>query len=237
MENVFLDGKVMRKKDLDISKIFGLVRMQEVASTRIADFLMYHLESVQSTDPLCFVVGKGNNGANGIAAARILHCRGRQNVSVFLAFVEEMNDMAKEQLQLYRSFGGNLAPSLAKGLLNPTGIIIDALLGTGIMKSPTGILRGLITSFNSSRNRVLALDLPSGLQLSTGEASNPCVQATWTFNFHIPKRGQMTTKAKEKIGELWTADTGLTYTAWNDVGVHTQTLSNLYKEGPIRRIY
>ena len=67
MDRVTADSALMRQIDIEISSVLGLQRVQEVAATRIADLITYHLKISRET-ALCFVCGKGNNGANGVAA-------------------------------------------------------------------------------------------------------------------------------------------------------------------------
>jgi hydroxyethylthiazole kinase-like uncharacterized protein yjeF len=243
ISSVVADGQEMRRIDLEVSDVLSITRVQEVASTRLADLLTYHL-GLDKAEPILFVVGKGNNGANGIAAARHLVGRGRKNVKVLLGFSrEEMNDMPREQLKLYEHFGGMallwkddkdaMVPSLtAKG-----GIIVDGLLGTGISKPPRGVIKDLVEWVNGTLLPVVALDVPSGLNHVTGEVLEPCIRAKWTYNFHILKTGQVVDSARAVIGELWTADTDLTYTAWEEAGVKTESIQELFATGPIRRVF
>ena len=212
-----------------------------------ADLITYHLDLPDEHDPVLFVVGKGNNGSNGIAAARHLIGRGRRNITVLLGFdPTEMGDMAREQLGLYERFegevvaarydGGGLLVSSLSGVPE-RGIVVDGLLGTGISRPPQGNVRDLIGYINGSGRPVLALDVPSGLNHVTGEVLEPCIRATWTFNFHLLKSGQVTEGGRTVIGELWTADTDLTYTAWEEAGISASDMRSLYSTGPIRRVF
>jgi len=66
-EYVVLSGDVMRRIDLEVSEILSITRVQEVACTRIADTISYHLSNVEIyKTPICVIAGKGNNGANAI---------------------------------------------------------------------------------------------------------------------------------------------------------------------------
>jgi hydroxyethylthiazole kinase-like uncharacterized protein yjeF len=244
--SVVADGDEMRRIDLEVSDVLSITRVQEVASTRLADLLTYHL-GLDKSEPILFVVGKGNNGANGIAAARHLVGRGRRNVKVLLGFSsEEMNDMPREQLKLYEHFGGEAALTWKKDkdevlalekIIANGGIIVDGLLGTGIAKPPRGVIKDMIEWVNGTSLLVVALDVPSGLNHVTGEILEPCIRAKWTYNFHILKTGQVVYSARAVIGELWTADTDLTYTAWEEAGVKTESIQELFAAGPIQRVF
>lgn len=241
VSSVVAEGSEMRRIDLEVSDILSIVRVQEVASTRLADLITYHLRKTVSQDaPILFVVGKGNNGANGIAAARHLVGRGRKNVTVLLGFSrEDMAEMPKEQLKFYEHFGGTTLSFASDGFpsVPSGGIIVDGLLGTGISKPPRGVIKDLIELINDTERPVLALDVPSGLNHVTGEVLEPCIRAAWTYNFHLLKSGQVVDGARKVIGELWTADTDLTYTAWEEAGVKTESIQELYSTGPIRQVF
>mmetsp|Transcript_25317 Transcript_25317/g.45624 ORF Transcript_25317/g.45624 Transcript_25317/m.45624 type:complete len:261 (-) Transcript_25317:158-940(-) len=249
ISSIVADGNEMRRIDLEVSEVLSITRVQEVASTRLADLITYHLGlNVGETTPVVVVVGKGNNGANGIAAARHLVGRfGRGNITVLLGVPnDQMNDMPREQLKLYEHFGGRTVSwtgkedqeGLMASLIAKEGtIIVDGLLGTGIAKPPRSNIKDVIEWVNSTSLPVLALDVPSGLNHVTGEVLEPCIRAKWTFNFHILKSGQVAPSARNVIGELWTADTDLTYTSWEEAGVKPEAIQELYSAGPIRRVF
>ena len=250
IESVVADGDEMRRIDLAVSEVLSITRVQEVASTRLADLLTYHLNLTRDT-PILVVVGKGNNGANGIAAARHLVGRGHSNIRVLLGFPKDaMASMPQEQLKLYEHFRGTSMrwkgandddgeqTKFLESMRTSNGIIVDGLLGTGISKPPRGTIKELIEWINDvAKLPVLALDVPSGLNHVTGEVLQPCIKAKWTYNFHILKSGQIVDSARPVIGELWTADTDLTYTAWEEAGVSTKDIQDLFAHGPIRRVF
>lgn len=249
--SVVADGNEMRRIDLEVSEVLSITRVQEVASTRLADLLTYHLglDLYGKSTSLLVVAGKGNNGANGIAAARHLVGRfGPDGITVLLAFPpDRMNDMAREQLRLYEHFGGKTvtwtggeedSDGALTSLTEREGtVIVDGLLGTGIDKPPRSIVKDVIEWANATSLPILALDVPSGLNHATGEVLTPCIRAKWTYNFHILKSGQVSPGARSVVGELWTADTDLTYTAWEEAGVSSGAIQEMFSAGPIRRVF
>lgn len=235
-----LEGDEARNIDLDVTEKLGRVRVLESVATRIADTLMYHLQISDNT-PLLFVAGKGNNGANAIAAARILHLRGRQVEVVPLVQPDSDNlrPNIKEQFELYTFFVGEdrLLPLDFTKIRSFGGVIIDGILGTGIADPPRGVSADAIQAINSSSSsvarKVLSIDIPSGLNHITGEAPGDCVKATWTLNLHMLKRGQLTEAAAPYIGELWSAESSLGFTTFPGL---EQAFASFYKNGPIRKV-
>ena len=85
-------------------------------------------------------------------------------------------------------------------------LIVDALLGYGAKGSPRGLVASLIHRTNESRIPVLSVDLPSGLDATTGAPNDPCIRATATVTFGLPKTGFLNPLARQLVGELYLAD-------------------------------
>jgi len=226
----------MRAADLMVSDVIGIPRVQEVASTRIADWIQYVLRIDPEFSNLCFIVGKGNNGANAVSAARILHNRGWKSISVVLACSEsEHNEFLKEHLRIFKLFGGTIVDSIPSfdwfSPRSPAVTIVDGLLGTGVTRNPSGSIATWIRKINELNLPVLALDVPSGLHHGSGEILDPCTRAYSTFCFHVLKSGLMATQAKLNVGAVWTADTDLSFDVF---GVEVSTsLRHIYRQAPI----
>jgi NAD(P)H-hydrate epimerase len=83
-------------------------------------------------------------------------------------------------------------------------LVIDALIGYSLRGSPRGRAAELIRWANGSGDPVLSLDLPSGLDATSGEASDPCVRASATMTLALPKTGLRS--APDHVGDLYLAD-------------------------------
>ena len=237
-----LEGDEARNIDLEVTEKLGRVRVLESVANRIADALQYHILDHRKGHPMLFVGGKGNNGANVIAAARILHLRG-----VDVRVVALVNDDGQqrpniqEQLDLFEVFVGKERLSYAAA--DPTlqavkdfgGILIDGILGTGIADPPRGIARDAIRAVNDAKHAkgVVSIDIPSGLNHVTGETPGDCVKATWTLNLHMLKQGQLTEIAKPYVGELWSAESNLGFITFTG---YEEAFREFYKESPIVKV-
>ena len=137
--------------------------------------------------------GRGNNGGDGHVAARVLGELGRE-VTVI--------DVTDEH-----------APPLAPALTGAVGII-DALLGTGFTGAPREPIAAAIAAINNARAgdrsiRVIACDMPSGVDGSTGEISGEAVRADATVTFHAAKPGLWIAPGKQHSGEVHVVDIGI----------------------------
>jgi NAD(P)H-hydrate epimerase len=156
--------------------------------------------------------GGGNNGGDGLGVARHLHNRGC-HVNVFLA--TDPSHYHGDALINYQILTAITHHNLEIGPANPDHIdsrpylTIDALFGTGLSKPLTSLPRDLVLALNAAHARVLALDLPSGLDCDTGQPlGDTCVRATRTVTFVAEKAGFANPASRQYTGEITVADIG-----------------------------
>jgi len=160
------------------------------------------LEAQGIAGPVAIACGRGNNGGDGFVIARHLEAAGHR-VRVLLAAAPEayVGDAAMNLRIVERSGSSIICLATAdeaawRRELAGAAWIVDALLGTGAVGPPRGAIAIAITAINDVRAaavdvaaRVLAVDLPSGLDADTGEAAGPCVRADLTATFVAEKAG------------------------------------------------
>ena len=174
------------------------------------------------------LVGPGNNGADGLVAARHLRRWGAE-VTAYLvtgfpaANLRPGNKLAAK-LELARRYDVSLLsaaddPGLERlaGRLSRSRLVLDAVLGTGRSRPLTGTVREVMLQVSASRQPpasrprplLLALDLPTGLDADTGAVDAACPGADLTLALGFPKAGLLAFPGAEKVGELQTLDIGL----------------------------
>ena len=202
----YLTAEEMAEADRSAIEEFGIdvLALMENAGLATAQLARKMLGDDVRGRRLCCLVGKGNNGGDGLVAARHLHNRGAE-VTVFLACRrEELRDVPARQMEIVDKMGVPI-----RGPADDFGkadILIDALLGYGSKGNPREPVAGMIRRANASRIAVLAVDIPSGLEATTGEPGDPCIRARATVTFAFPKTGFLSPKAREFLGELYLAD-------------------------------
>ena len=97
--------------------------------------------------------------------------------------------------------------------------MLDAVFGTGLNRAPEGRFAEWIEAINASGLRVVAIDLPSGLDSDTGVAYSPCVRADVTVTFTLPKAGLLTADGPRVSGSISIADIGIPQEALAAIGV------------------
>ncbi len=146
--------------------------------------------------------GKGNNGGDGYVLARLAH---EQSITVSVCSVispEELKSTAKKAYEACLAAGVEIEQYAGDFDFTTSTLIVDALLGSGLVGEVTGTYAELIEAINAAEKPVLALDVPSGLNADTGCILTVAVQAAVTVTFIGYKRGCYTRKAPTYCGEL-----------------------------------
>ena len=158
--------------------------------------------------------GSGNNGGDGVAAARLLLGRGFDVECYLCGKREKMTkDTAANEIRL-KDCGGELkdydpAEAGMAEKIRGCGCIIDALFGVGLKRPLTGIFAELADLIGESPALVIACDLPSGLNGDTGEVMGTAVRADYTVTFSCTKPGLAEVGARPYVGHLIIADIGI----------------------------
>lgn len=171
-----------------------LVQMMENAGRHLAELAIRRYRPATCT----VLAGPGGNGGGGLVAARHLANRGI-DVEVVLAAPEAMTEVPTHQLDILR----RMSVPVVTTPRDPE-VVVDAVLGYSLSGDPHGRAAGLIRWANARVAPVLALDTPSGLDLTSGRIGTPCTVAEATMTLALPKRGLR--EAPEVVGTLFAAD-------------------------------
>lgn len=112
-------------------------------------------------------------------------------------------------------------------------LILDALIGYGLSGDPRQPISGWIEKANRAGTPILALDAPSGLDITSGIPRNPCIAAAATLTLALPKVGLLTEEAKEKVGDLYLADVSVPPELYQRLGLD---VPNLFEKDSILKI-
>ncbi len=191
--------------------------LMEVAGRAIADALLAH---PRSRDARAFVVlvGPGNNGGDGLVAARWLARRGRQVCAILSrartgsALVDLVNESGGTTLVC----GDGIDSALLAREMDRADILVDALLGIGQRREApvTGPVASLLALATSSGRPVAAVDLPSGLDADSGRADERTPRCAVTLTLGAVKRGLLIGEGPERAGEVVVCDIAVPEGAW-----------------------
>ncbi len=178
-----------------------------VMMERAAVAVVRLLESQFGRSPVVVVSGMGNNGADGLAVARILHDRG-YTVRV-LTVGASPGDWVRKQSQGLRQRGVQPKGFSGSEAYGSEWVLVDALYGIGLNRALRSEATLAIEWMNRQNWRaVVALDVPSGLDADTGEHYGALVRAHHTVSMGVLKPGLLMDRALESVGRLWLADIG-----------------------------
>jgi NAD(P)H-hydrate epimerase len=162
--------------------------------------------------------GSGGNGGDGYVAARVLQGWGA-DVTVFSAkALAELGGVAAQQSEIVRRCGIEVSDQLPPSTIS-SDLIIDGLLGFSLRGAPSGMYASLIAWTNAQPAPVLAIDLPSGLDGTTGVPFDPCIRADATITLGLLKQGLLEESARAHVGSLILADVGIPLAAYRMAGI------------------
>jgi ADP-dependent NAD(P)H-hydrate dehydratase / NAD(P)H-hydrate epimerase len=167
------------------------------------------VEQIAPDGPVTVVCGKGNNGGDGLVVARLLRASAREVEVVCTAPPQELSQDARanfERLSGRPVLGLDAAGSEAIGR---AVVVVDALLGTGFEGAPWGPVAEAVEAVNAADARVVSVDVPSGVDASTGEVGGAAVKADLTVTFHAAKPGLWIHPGKHHAGETLAIDIGI----------------------------
>jgi len=166
------------------------------------------VEEMAPDGPLVVVCGRGNNGGDGLVVARLLRDAGRPVTVLCMAPPEELSVDAAANLA---RLPGDPPRDLAQGAsaLGDATAIVDALLGTGFEGAPRGIVADAIEAIAGAPAPVVSVDVPSGVDASTGRVAGAAVRAAVTVTFHAAKPGLWIRPGKVHAGRVRTIDIGI----------------------------
>lgn len=204
----------MRELDRRATEEFGISVeiLMENAGRAVAEESMKFLETAPYSKPWKILVfcGGGNNGGDGLVAARILKQKGIEVKIIFLKPTKSLHGVSLLNFEKIKNETGACLDlpkieQIEKELAN-AHLLIDALLGTGSKGEVTGLFQETIQKINSSGKSVIAVDVPSGLDADSGQQNGTCIRAHLTVTMAAMKKGFL--EAKEWTGKVIVADIG-----------------------------
>ena len=179
--------------------------LMENAARNVAEALL-DLPGKNYAKNVLFLCGPGNNGGDGIAAARLFKEMGG-NAVIYLAAAPK-TESARANL----AYAEYLGIPVTKQLPAPAEFdaCVDALLGIGQSRAPEGAVADAVRWMNGANLPVVSVDVPTGISSDTGRVFDPCVRANVTVTFHRAKLGLLVTDQLDLTGEVRVTPIGLT---------------------------
>lgn len=239
-----LNGKEMKEFDARSIKGYGIpsLVLMERAAMAVAEKAEEILEK-EEAGTVWSVCGFGNNGADGVAAARMLFLKGYDVKIVFPQRDGKGSEELEAQLNVVKRLG--IPVMTAEDLPDPVekkipvqpfrkagerkrscrGVILDAIFGIGLSRNVEGAYRKLIRWINGQEDmKVIAVDVPSGISSDNGSVMGDAVRADVTVTFGEKKLGQVLFPGRELCGHLFVKDVGFVPESSAEREKHVQML-------------
>jgi hydroxyethylthiazole kinase-like uncharacterized protein yjeF len=204
--------KALEKRTIEYMFVPSLVLMER-AALAVVDALK--ASDFDLSKVIC-VCGRGNNGADGAAVARLLHLAGHAVEILYVGDIRDLlrqGDDARQQRVIANAYG---VPVGSNGLqrLGDLGVttVVDALFGIGLNKPLEDEHREAVLAINALRDRnakVLSIDIPSGISADTGQVLGSAVKADVTVTFAYNKVGLTCEPGRDHAGRIIVADIGI----------------------------
>jgi hydroxyethylthiazole kinase-like uncharacterized protein yjeF len=149
--------------------------------------------------------GPGNNGGDGFVAARLLRDRGYR---VRLGLLGPREALKGDAAEMAKRWGVALEP-LTPAIFGDADLVVDALFGAGLSRPLQGMAADVVAAINACARPVVAVDVPSGLDGTSGAVGGPVVQATRTVTFFRMKPGHLLLPGRTLCGEVRLVDIGI----------------------------
>lgn len=224
-----LTAEQMKKVDEYTIKNIGI---ESIVLMERAAFGVYEIikEKYDKRVNILIVCGSGNNGADGVALARMLK-QDKYRTTIYCAgdeshFTNEMLYQTKIARKINIKF-------VNEPCYSEYDLIVDALFGIGLSRAVEGKYREIIEAINNSRKNVVAVDIPSGINGDDGNIMGICVRADITVTFGALKFGHIINSGREYCGEIFLKDAGFVDESFDE----TFQIAKVYEKDDIKQYF
>lgn len=230
----YVTAAQMSEVDRRASGRYGirLIQMMELAGRNLAEQTREMQGGSVVGREIVVLCGVGNNGGGGMVSARLLHGWGARVRVVLVGTEHKLKPVPKRQWNILKRLGLTVGARAHLAQV-PLDFLIDAIFGYGFHGRPRPVAARWIGWTNAQDGPILALDVPSGLDATTGKPGRLCIRATATLSLALPKTGLRVPQAVPYVGKVYLADIGIPVEVYRDMGME---VSSPFERGPIVRL-
>lgn len=182
-------------------KIPSLLLIEHAAMKSVEIIKTY----VKKEEKICILCGPGNNGADGLAIARLLSQQ-KFNTTICIPEVNKMSEDEKTEFEIVKNLK---IPFYEKINYEEYDVYIDCLFGNGLSRNISGIYEEIINSINAESKLTISIDMPSGIDATSGKICGCAIQADYTISLDCYKQGQWLNEGFNHCGKLSLVDIGI----------------------------
>ena len=214
-----------------------LIQMMENAGrclmiVAVCEFLKRRLGRKKVT----VLAGSGGNGGGAMVCARRLHNLGVK-VNVYISQpAHRMGSVPRQQLEILKEMKVPVRMGDELNNIEDVDLIIDGLIGYSIDGNPRGLVREMIVWANARGVPILALDTPSGLDLTSGEIHYPNIAAAATLTLALPKQGLFSDLARSVTGRIFLGDISVPLDLYDARSLKLKVSPKIFRDGDVVRL-
>lgn len=187
--------------------------LMENAGRAVSLAILRSLRNVRRPNVIIFC-GLGNNAGDGFVIARHLQDHGIAVKTFLLGNPRHLKTDALLNYKILKNLKGPLKvvrclDAYLEAEIKKSGLVVDAIFGVGLNRAITGLFKDAIEAINESRRPVIAVDVPSGLDATTGKIYGVCIKAKTTVTFTLMKKGLLKNEGPRHSGKIIVADIGI----------------------------
>ena len=213
-----VDARTMQGIDASAVKDFGVkgLQLMENAGRAVSEAVKRELSACCSgAGRVAVITGRGKNGGDGFVCARHLKNSGIDVLVFSLARVGSLKGDTSVNARAWQKMGGEVSYILTKrdldkhaSALRHSSVIVDAIFGTGLSQTVEGVNAELIGLINGLGKKVIAVDMPSGIDATSGHVLGTAIRADVTITMALPKLGLLLHPGRAHAGRVEVADIG-----------------------------
>lgn len=209
--------------------VYGITlpQMMEQAGSHLASLAASEVGGDLQDRNFLVAVGPGNNGGGGLVAARHLVNRGARVQVVLARPARRLGEAGRHQLATLLEMGVSccmavydISEAEIDDAVNAADLVIDAVLGYRGRGAPHDEVAALVGRIIGAADRMLSLDVPSGMDADTGSAGSLAIRSRATMTLALPKTGLLTGEGRDRAGNLYLADIGLPAALYSRIGLN-----------------
>ncbi len=191
--------------------------LMENAGRAVAQAVSQRYKSRRGSLPrrrVSIICGRGNNAGDGLVAARHLLVKGIATKIFLIGTPSDLKADARMNLSILQNLDQPIRllakrDSIFLKELNECSMIVDAIFGIGLNRDVDEPFKGVIEAINQASQPVISVDVPSGLDATTGEIQGACVKANVTVTLGLMKTGLKQKRGPQQAGQIQVADIGI----------------------------
>ncbi len=206
-------AKKMEELDfLAVEEGLQIRQMMELAGYHMVALFVAQKISIDSH--ITVVCGRGNKGGDGLSASRHLFNNGYQNISIILESSNHLKADSVHHLELLKKMNIPIfiyadSKEESERKIAQADVLIESLIGYHLDGAPSDRFADLISRINDAKGRVISYDLPSGVDVNSGNCEGVCVDSYATLMLALPKKLLETEEGKKHSGIVYLADIGI----------------------------